>query len=71
MGSRLGLRSRRTRDAEPHCPLCREPAPMLWRCRCGFFMCQTCMDENAWGLSCNGITWTCPDCGESNSYGNQ
>jgi hypothetical protein len=29
------------------------------------------MDENFWGLSCNGITWVCPDCGASNGYGNQ
>jgi hypothetical protein len=42
-----------------------------WRCRCGFAICQTCMHENAWGMTCNGITWTCPDCGEQNGYGNQ
>ena len=29
------------------------------------------MNENFWGLSCNGITWVCPDCGESNGFGNQ
>jgi hypothetical protein len=29
------------------------------------------MHENAWGLTCNGITWTCPDCGGQNGYGNQ
>ncbi len=29
------------------------------------------MDENFWGLSCNGITWVCPDCGASNGFGNQ
>jgi hypothetical protein len=29
------------------------------------------MDENAWGMTCNGITWQCPDCGEQNGYGNQ
>jgi hypothetical protein len=42
-----------------------------WRCRCGFAICQTCMHENAWGMTCNGITWTCPDCGAQNGYGNQ
>jgi hypothetical protein len=29
------------------------------------------MQENFWGLSCNGITWVCPDCGASNGLGNQ
>jgi len=29
------------------------------------------MDENTWGMTCNGITWVCPDCGDSNSFGNQ
>jgi len=40
----------------------------LWKCPCGFEICQVCMDENAWGLTCNGITWTCPDCGVERSY---
>ena len=40
-------------------------------CRCGFSICQDCMDENAWGMTCNNVTWTCPDCGASNSYANQ
>jgi hypothetical protein len=29
------------------------------------------MEENFWGISCNGITWQCPDCGEHNGLGNQ
>jgi hypothetical protein len=29
------------------------------------------MLENVWGLSCNGITWDCPDCGQPNGFGNQ
>ena len=29
------------------------------------------MNENAWGMTCNNITWVCPDCGESNGFGNQ
>lgn len=29
------------------------------------------MHENMWGMSCNAITWTCPDCGEQNGFGNQ
>jgi len=26
------------------------------------------MDENLWGVTCNNVTWVCPDCGEPNSY---
>lgn len=60
--------SRRRRPAGPHeCPLCQVERAMFWRCRCGFEMCQVCMDENLWGLTCNNLTWTCPDCGEVNS----
>ncbi len=29
------------------------------------------MHENFWTLSCNGITWVCPDCGQQNGLGNQ
>jgi hypothetical protein len=29
------------------------------------------MYENVWGMSCNGITWDCPDCGAPNGFGNQ
>jgi hypothetical protein len=29
------------------------------------------MLENFWGVSCNGITWQCPDCGQQNGFGNQ
>lgn len=29
------------------------------------------MLENLWGLSCNAITWDCPDCGAGNGFGNQ
>ena len=31
-------------------------------------MCQSCMDDNLWGVTCNNVTWVCPDCGEPNSY---
>ena len=31
-------------------------------------MCQDCTDENLWGITCNHITWTCPDCGETNGF---
>jgi hypothetical protein len=29
------------------------------------------MAENAWGMTCNQITWQCPDCGRENGFGNQ
>jgi len=29
------------------------------------------MLENVWGMSCNNITWDCPDCGAQNGFGNQ
>lgn len=50
------------------CPCCKQDTPFLWTCRCGFSMCQTCMLDNTWGLTCNHVTWTCPDCGELRSY---
>jgi hypothetical protein len=31
-------------------------------------MCQDCMLHNAWGITCNNITWVCPDCGEIRTY---
>ena len=61
-------RSRRRGRGPRPCPLCRVEARFLWGCRCGFEMCQSCMDENLWGVSCNNVTWVCPDCGEANGY---
>jgi hypothetical protein len=29
------------------------------------------MLENLWGMTCNAITWECPDCGGQNGFGNQ
>jgi len=26
------------------------------------------MQENMWGMSCNAITWTCPEGGEGPGY---
>ncbi|MCP4687924.1 MAG: hypothetical protein GY859_07725, partial [Desulfobacterales bacterium] len=62
----MGRRKRKKRRGaagweECHC--CGSKAPFCWTCRCGFHICQVCMDENVWGMSCNGITWECPDCG--------
>ncbi len=61
----------RRRRAARVCVCCRAQAPFVWSCRCGFAICQPCMDENRWGLTCNNITWTCPDCGAENGFGNQ
>lgn len=59
----------RKRDAEHACHLCGRIRLAFRRCRhCGFEMCQECTDENLWGITCNHITWVCPDCGESNSF---
>jgi hypothetical protein len=59
----------RRRDYVCHC--CAKAQPFCWTCRCGFSICQECMAENVWGMSCNAITWQCPDCGEQNGFGNQ
>ncbi len=53
------------------CQLCKGEFLFCWTCRCGFAMCQACMNENFWTLSCNGIQWQCPECGDLNGYGNQ
>ncbi|MGD9369217.1 MAG: hypothetical protein PVH87_26150 [Desulfobacteraceae bacterium] len=62
---------RRRRKALQQCHCCRQEFPFCWQCRCGFSICQACMHENIWGMSCNGITWQCPDCGGQNGFGNQ
>ena len=62
-------RHRIIREKTCHC--CGNEVSFCWTCRCGFGICQECMAENAWGMTCNGITWQCPDCGGYNGYGNQ
>ena len=64
-------REKRIQNSRRECHCCRQAFMFCWRCRCGFAICQACMHENAWGMTCNGITWTCPDCGDQNGYGNQ
>ncbi|RME20047.1 MAG: hypothetical protein D6806_17170 [Deltaproteobacteria bacterium] len=67
--SRGARKRKESRIAGPQeCPLCKRQVDFCWSCPCGLRMCQTCMDENAWGLTCNGVTWTCPDCGRQRSY---
>ncbi len=69
--ARQRRRRRRARGDREICPCCHAEVAFCWTCRCGFTICQVCMDENFWGLSCNGITWVCPDCGAQNGFGNQ
>ena len=61
-------RRRREKATLRPCPICGHEQRFLWSCRCGFEMCQTCMDENLWGVTCNNVTWVCPDCGQPNGY---
>ncbi|WP_027359144.1 hypothetical protein [Desulforegula conservatrix] len=68
---KLSYREKKERQKTRSCHCCKVISSFSWYCRCGFTICQDCMKETAWGLSCNGITWVCPDCGEQNGYGNQ
>jgi len=53
------------------CYACGKKLPFCWWCSsCGFMICWNCMEENFWGMTCNGITWTCPDCGAIHGFGN-
>jgi len=52
------------------CGTCGREQPFCWNCPCGFMICWDCMEENFWGMTCNGITWTCPDCGAIRGFGN-
>ncbi len=71
-----GLKNRRSRvkktaKTEPttyRCPCCKEEVMFCWKCTCGFTICQVCMEQNTWGMTCNHVTWTCPDCGNLRSY---
>ncbi|WP_457551325.1 hypothetical protein [Desulfobacula sp.] len=71
---KLKIKNRKEKRREKqskYCHCCGQSFMFCWNCRCGFAICQNCMNENIWGMSCNGITWECPDCGEQNGYGNQ
>ncbi len=52
------------------CCCCNQTVPFCWTCRCGLSICQACMAENIWGVTCNRITWQCPDCGRWHGFGN-
>jgi len=62
-----GKRSRPKRKRYT-CYCCRQDYLFCWTCTCGFEICQACMHENLWGMTCNNVTWVCPDCGEVRSY---
>jgi len=64
-------REKKKKRRQTSCYCCGRTANFYWQCRCGFSICQDCMYENFWGMSCNGITWECPDCGRQNGLGNQ
>ena len=44
------------------CHCCQKKFPYCRNCPCGFQICDSCFEENLWGIS-NGPTWVCPDCG--------
>jgi len=56
------------RQREYFCCCCKKSYQFCWSCSCGFEICQECMYENLWGVTCNNVTWTCPDCGKVLSY---
>ncbi len=68
---KAGARRKRRQKQKYECHCCRKEYGFCWRCRCGLHMCQDCMHDNLWGLTCNNITWNCPDCERSNGFGNQ
>jgi len=71
-GTVMTYRDRKKRTRNQTCHTCGKTVSFCWQCRhCGFSMCQECMYENIWGLSCNHITWTCPECQGHNGLGNQ
>ncbi|MFZ3049105.1 MAG: hypothetical protein WA151_24585 [Desulfatirhabdiaceae bacterium] len=71
MPKTISQKSRRRQANETVCHCCNKSYRFCWKCRCGFSICQVCMYENVWGMSCNGITWQCPDCEAQNGFGNQ
>jgi hypothetical protein len=64
-------RRKRRRKKQYQCHVCNKELPFCWICRCGFEICADCMEDNLWGMTCNAITWTCPDCGQLRQFGNQ
>ena len=65
---KIGVRPRGSRSPKGPCSACGVDLAFSWACPCGFRICQACVDENGWGLTCNGITWECPDCGRFRGF---
>ena len=70
---RIGVRPRasgwrRRRLGPDVCTICEREVPFCWSCTCPFRICQDCLEENRWGMTCNNITWECPDCGKMRSF---
>ena len=53
---------------EYNCSCCGRNVPFCWKCPCGFQICNTCMEENLWGMTCSGTHWQCPDCGKMRPF---
>lgn len=68
MTDREKSRWRSKRVTEYVCTICEVHPPFAWTCPCGFQICDACFKENAWGLTCNNVTWECPDCGGLRSF---
>ncbi len=68
---KLSYKEKKLLKKKTPCYCCTVVNEFAWRCRCGFTICQDCLLDNFWGMSCNGITWECPDCGSNNGLGNQ
>jgi len=64
--SKRRYRSKRIGSYE--CTICEKHPPFCWTCPCGFQICEVCFAENAWGMTCNNVTWECPDCGAIRSF---
>ncbi|MBN2242415.1 MAG: hypothetical protein JW793_06970 [Acidobacteria bacterium] len=63
------VKKRNARKETMHrCVCCGGDHRFCWTCSCGFRICQACMHENLWGMTCNHITWVCPDCGKILSF---
>ena len=69
---RIGVRPtggfRRSKRGKDVCTVCEREVPFCWGCSCGFRICQACLEANRWGITCNNITWECPDCGGMRSF---
>ncbi len=68
---KLGGARRRRHKQQYECHCCRKQSSFCWSCECGLQICQACMQENLWGLTCNYVNWECPDCGRWHGFGNQ